>query len=48
MNIAIHAVGVAAVFVFVLVAVVHDWLARGSERRREAAGTRRLQRLLDG
>lgn len=28
MNIAIHAVGVAAVFVVVLVPVVHDWLAR--------------------
>ena len=28
MNIAIHAVGIAAVFVLVLVPVVHDWVAR--------------------
>lgn len=28
MNIAIHAVGIAAVFVIVLVPVVHDWIAR--------------------
>ena len=28
MNIAIHAVGIAAVFVSVLVPVVHDWVAR--------------------
>lgn len=28
MNIVIHAVGIAAVFVLVLVPVVHDWVAR--------------------
>lgn len=28
MNIAIHAVGIAAVFVVVLVPLVHDWIAR--------------------